>query len=341
MYDKDEFFLKKFTSLVLNDNYKSLVLAARGSSIHFQENSYIEPTINLQHGVSGNGGYLSGKINSMNLYSWLSTASVSQVKNLLRKNPKQSEWIKHRFKRLNWESCKCVIALLDLTEEDSDLIDDGYLTFAKLKIGGTELISEFLLSQFITEWEDEFESENFEPNGEEFLLKTYGDTSSLSKLLNEPEDSEKIVVGQCAPMFKLDKHSNLEHLTKYKLVQYEDEFEIWDREEGSYVYFNVDIEKKEKLDKEFYVPKRVLEILDDSQKEQLRKNASLVIEDNLAYVYKSVLKQKIPTFDSGNLNPQRDTWGADMYSILGGDGHEDVYLGDGMSIDSNGKLVDD
>ena len=66
-----------------------------------------------------------------------------------------------------------------------------------------------------------------------------------------------------------------------------------------------------------------------------------MIEDNLVFVYKSLLRQKTPPSEPRQMNLPRDTWGSEMYSILGGDGHGDVYLGDGMSLDANGRLIDD
>jgi hypothetical protein len=260
------------------------------------------------------------------------SSSINQVKDLLRKNPEQAEWIKHRFKLLNSEACKCVIALLDLTDEESSTVEDVEgITFIKLKVGGVELISEFLLSRFITEWEEEFQHANFDPNCEEYLNLINGGATT--------RDAE-VVIGECSPLFKLEKHHNLEHLTKYRLIQCDDEFETWQREEGSYVYFNVDIRKKEQLDKELLIPERIREILEEKQLEHLEKTAASVITDNLAYVYKIILKQQIPQHEINHSNVPRDSWGRDMYRVLGGNGRDDAYLGDGMSLDSNGRLID-
>lgn len=342
IYNSEGILLKHISQIFRDDNNKSVVISARGSSINFQEKYSIEPTINLQNSVSGDGGYLSGTLESMNLYSWICASTTNQVKSLLRENPEQAAWIKRRFKRINSESCKCVIALLDLTGVKNDSIDDiDYLTFIKLKIGDVELISEFLLSNFINEWEDEFETDELEPIGEDFVLQTYGDDSGLSRMLNKKTGDESVVIGECSPIFSLETFTNLTHLSKYRFVQDYDEFESWLVEDGLHFYFNLAIKYKQKLDDEYAIPSRVYEILEKHQLEHLEKTTSSVIEDNLVFVYKSLLRQKIPPSEPKQMNMPRDTWGSDMYSILGGDGYGDVYLGDGMSLDANGRLVDD
>ncbi len=332
IYNKGGVLVKHASSIFTDDNNHSVVLAARGSYINFQENFYKEPTIELENPVSGNGGYLNKQLDSMNLYSWMCSSSVGQVKNLLRKNPNQSEWIKDRFKVINSESCKCLIVLLDLTNVKSDNVDDvNYITFIKLKIGGAELISEFLLSQFINEWEEEFEFDDLKPIEQEYDFEKFIQTLS----------SETVVEGECSPIFKLETYTNLNHLTQYRLVEHCDEFERWFVENGSHFYFNVDIKNKKKLDAEYLIPRRVYEILEPHQIELLEKTAPSVIDENLVFVYKTLLRQKTPPSKSRQMSVPRDTWGSEMYSILGGDGCGDVYLGDGMSLDSNGRLVDD
>ena len=342
IYNKDGMLVKHASSIFVDDNDCPIVLAARGRFINFQENFYREPTIELEKSVSCNGGYLSKQLDSMNLYSWMCSSSVGQVKNLLRKNPNQSEWIKDRFKAINSQSCKCLIALLDLTDVKNVNVDDvNHITFVKLKIGGAELISEFLLSQFINEWEEEFEFDELEPIGEEYKILQYGGECNFTNPFRQPIASEPVVVGECSPIFRLETFTDLAHLTQYRFVEDCDEFESWLVKKGSHFYFNVDIKNKKKLDDEYVIPRRVYEILETHQLEHLEKTTSSVIEENIVFVYKSLLRQKTPPSEPRQINLPRDTWGSDMYSILGGDGHGDVYLGDGMSLDANGRLVDD
>ena len=334
--------LKYIPSFFSNDDGKSVVISARGDSIYFKDKSFNQPTVVIKNSVNGDGGYLGGEVDSQKMFFWICSSSVSQVKNLLRKNKEHLEWIRYRFKVFNKETCKCLMLLLDLTDVKSDSIDDvDWLTFARLKTGGTELISEFLMSQFINEWESEFEGDNLEPSGKDYRLLRYGDDSEFARDFFEPLSSEQVVVGECSPLFQFDKFSDLLHLTKYRSESDSDEGRTWTTEVGSYVYFNVDIKNKKKLDDELVIPKRMYEVLNANQIAQLNKNSASVIEDNLTYVYQSILKQRIPPVDSGNIKHQRDTWGAEMYSILGGDGYGDVYVGDGMSLDANGRLVDD
>jgi hypothetical protein len=334
--------LRFIPSFFSNDVGKSVVIASRGNSINFKDKDFNQPTVDIKNSVSGDGGYLGGEVDSLKMYFWIRSSTISQVKNFLRKNNEHRDWIKYRFKILNKETCKCLMLLLDLTGVKNDSIADvDWLTFAKLKTGGVELIPEFLLGSFIDEWEAVDDEDNFEPNGKDYRMLRYGDDSDLASFFCEPLSSEQIVVGECAPLFKLEMLSDLMHLTKYRYVSDSYDGQSWETAEGSYVYFNVDIKNKKKLDDELLIPKRIYEILDESQIEHLKKTAASVITDNLEYVYKSILKQQIPQVESFKLNSQHNAWGTDMYSLLGGDGYEDVYLGDGMSIDANGRIVDD
>ena len=334
--------LKYIPSFFTNDDGKSVVVSARGNSNYFKDKSFNQPTVLIKNSVNGDGGYLGGEVDSLKMFFWICSSSISQVKNLLRRNKEHLEWIRYRFKIFNKETCKCLILLLDLTGVKNDSVKDvDWLTFVKLKIGDSELISEFLMSKFIYEWEADFEQDNLEPNGKDYLRFRYGDDSIGASLFNEPLSNEQVLVGECSPIFRFDKFYDLLHLTKYRYVSDSYEGQTWETVEGSYVYFNVDIKNKKKLDDELVIPKRIYEILNENQIAQLNTNSTSVIEDNLTYVFESILKQKIPQVDSGNSNQQRDTWGAEMYDVLGGDGYEDVYLGDGMSIDSNGRIIDD
>ncbi len=55
--------------------------------------------------------------------------------------------------------------------------------------------------------------------------------------------------------------------------------------------------------------------------------------------------QKTPGFrrDSASdyARMQAASWAADMYDICGGDGEGNAYLGDGLSITSDGQITDD
>ena len=58
-------------------------------------------------------------------------------------------------------------------------------------------------------------------------------------------------------------------------------------------------------------------------------------------IYSNIFKQRISEDHVDPTYQRRDSWGLDMYNVLGGDGYNNMYLGDGMSIDSRGNLIDD
>ena len=65
-------------------------------------------------------------------------------------------------------------------------------------------------------------------------------------------------------------------------------------------------------------------------------------EKDLATTITPVVKATRPlasTFDYGRMRAA--AWAADMYDVCGGDGENNAYLGDGISITPDGHLVDD
>lgn len=92
------------------------------------------------------------------------------------------------------------------------------------------------------------------------------------------------------------------------------------------------------------IPKRIEEILDEGQLKHLNITASSVFNDNLEFIYSNIFKQKIPHDPIDTTYQRQDSCGMDamdLYNVLGGDGYNNMYLGDGISIDSHGNLIDD
>jgi len=153
LHYEEGFSLKNISRIFIDqDKGKSVVISAIGSSIRYEDYSKKSNFIEIKKSIMGESGKLHGKVSPMNMFFWLTAATKSQVKSLLREESESIEWIRNSYKVYKDQKCKSVVALLDLTNvENNDLGDITYLNCAKLKIGGVELIGEYLLSNFIIE----------------------------------------------------------------------------------------------------------------------------------------------------------------------------------------------
>jgi len=342
LHYEDEFSLKDISKIFIDeDTGKSVVISAIGSSIWYENYSKKSNFIEIKKSIMGESGKLYGKVSPMNMFFWLTAATKNQVKSLLRENSESIEWIRNAYKVFKNHKCKSVVALLDLTNvKNHELGDVTYLNCAKLKIGGVELISEYLLSNFIIEWMEEFRYSQLEPVSDTYYKSIHGNDYETEFFFSK--GSKSYERGFSSPLFTFDKKFNLSHLTVGEVVTHEDDYSTWETEEGSYCYFNLNLDKVKIIDDSLTIPRRILEILDEGQINHLNKTAASVINDDLIRVYSGIFNQIIPSdISETRSNNSIDTWGSDMYDILGGDGTDTVYLGDGVSIDSRGNLVDD
>lgn len=339
LYDEKGISIKHIPKIYTNDeSTQSVVISAIGNSIDWEDSLNDSSYIELSNSISGDGGFLFGKVHYMRIFFWICASTISQVKKLLRDNPNLKSKINRIYKIYSTSNCECVIALLDLTNvknyelgEQAESID-----CAKLKVGSVNLIYDFLLSNFIIEYEDEFKYTNLEPKSQIYDESIYGDWIPFIK-------NDDFSRGQASPYFKFEKFYNLNHLTKGRVEEHHDDedFSMWTTEEGSYCYFNFEIKNLDKLKTLLEIPKRIEEILDEDQIKHLKMTASSVFNDNLVYIYSNIFKQRITEDHVDATYQRRDSWGLDMYNVLGGDGYNNMYLGDGMSIDSRGNLIDD
>ncbi len=273
------------------------------------------------------------------------------------------------------------------------------------KTGGIELISEYLLSNFITDiYDEEYTSSTWiDENGKEIITDEVGRLivdwvsidhippfpakkgdqfivngvtykydgfdwldDSLNYISRDP--SGKIIAnGRTTDFYPHRIHDSEDEFIfnnlKYKRVYVNNltlapdfrnlipkrEYPSFDFDDFGTIYgnsrfqYNINYEnlKKYWLD-DYSVPKYIFELLTSDQKTQAAKFLSSIIESDWKSVLKKIFNQEFSVEDVKF--PQKsfkDTWGSEMYSSLGGDGEENIYLSDGVSIRPDGSLTED
>ena len=219
------------------------------------------------------------------------------------------------------------------------------------KSGGIELLSEYLLSNFITDVHD---PENFgecwvDKNDNELIVDILGDIVLNGKPtgIKAPHIwDEQTEFTFNNTVFNKKFVNNLTLAPDFRNLIQQREYPNYDGDGPLYGHkkfqYNINQTNLKKWIDENNIPEFIFEILNPEQKQLLSKRLSSQIELCSDLILKTVLNQKIEVKNTQtHKNITRDTWGSEMYHSLGGDGEEDIYLSDGVSIRPDGSLTDD
>lgn len=278
--------------------------------------------------------------------------TISEVRQLLENDKNQSLII----------SCRCdddefIKKIMILSFDDNDdpdpiqkITSDGIFG----KCGGTELISEFLLSNFITDIEDEeYSGKNWvDENGNEACIDSTGYLviDGFSTEFKPPsiwDDINEFTFKNISYKKKFVNNLTLSpdfrNLIPQRTYSSLDEYG-YDMEPRGNTRFqhNINQDNLKKWAIKYDIPNFIFEILNKDQKIALSERLSSHIEWNWVFILKSILNQEFKFEEAvTDQKVSRNKGGSDLYSSLGGDGEEDIYLSDGVSIRPDGSLTDD
>lgn len=371
--------LKELPNFILDSKTgKSLVISAKAGSLSKQYmninapiSTYQKPekTIRVKHRVNSTTSNLWFDEKESDVFFWLCSASIEEVKSLYRKNPEIKKDIKSAYKKYKRIFFECAVIL---AEHDSVEISEGWhdlYNCVKVKHGGRELIAEFLTSDFIEQYEEEFgwnsqhkwgdwwtDSEppgKFEPNGDYYYEKSTTRPVRIDEIYREfsfqfkdefnPSNHHQVRNFNCneyvCPMMKFGRNNNLQHLSNEKSF----EGEIY------HPNYNLNSECFKDLNNIIYAAPLVINLLNEKQLNELHRETDELIFDNIYKIFSQGFRKRLDYYtvsgeviqDEIKVRQTYDPWGSEMYDILGGDGDNSVYLGDGMSIDRDGDLTDD
>lgn len=81
------------------------------------------------------------------------------------------------------------------------------------------------------------------------------------------------------------------------------------------------------------------------QQTKLAGDVPEIIKNEIKNIATRLPGQKVPSFRrhsaSDYARMEAASWAADMYDFCGGDGENNAYLGDGLSITPDGQITDD
>lgn len=246
--------------------------------------------------------------------------------------------------------------MLILSYKDSGAIEPIQKNTTKgifSKTGGIELISEYMLSNFITDWEDpEHTHINWvDSSGNEIDLDINANlvVNGKSEDFRPPsiwdEVDEFVFKNQTYKkryINNLSLASDFRNLIVKRKYPNEDEYGYkFDLDGEKRFQYNINqVNLKEWID-EYRIPDFIFDILEKDQKNQLANRLASHIQWNWQNILKNIFNQKFIVEEVKD--PQKsfkDTWGTEMYSSLGGDGDESIYLSDGVSLRPDGSISD-
>ncbi len=338
--------LKHLHDFLLNEQDESIIISARSEALIFNDLYYINSSVELENPVYGTAGALSGKCSRLDIYFWLCSSPIKDVKKLLRSNKSVRSIISEIFKCYNgsindFSTALFLVDMKNKNAEDLNLIFKDFKILQCLKIvcGGVEVVYEYLLSNFIYENENQYDI----LRGSHLLHDEKGDAKI--KIFPEYPSSTKSSEVYFSPIYQFSKNTDLFHLTPQKMEEYYDDYGFsYTKKGGSYPYYRLKLNYVEKINHEFIIPQRVYEILTQEQLEKLESSAADTLDRFLIFIFDNVFGYRYKDITSSNVETivsNGKCWNNDMYEILGGDGSDSVYLGDGLSIDKNGNIVDD
>lgn len=231
---------------------------------------------------------------------------------------------------------KAVKFLLVLAYDDGDMAPDKVRTseiaFIKVKRGGSELVSEFLLSNFIRGTTINWHRRDSQPIGEE-------ESNSICFMFDEIDPA----IYEQRWNYDFTLAGDFGNLALTELIDMDEDY----GPEYSNPVFQYQINQKavSYLDSLVDIPYRVEKILSDEQKKTLADEVPMIVKNELDYIAIKLFGQAVQNFkedsarDYGRM--RESAWAVDMYDFCGGDGVSNAYLGGGLSITPDGQITDD
>jgi len=318
---------------ITDDADKSLVIAARGSEMSSDVLFAPEFKIEVIYSVDQEPK----KILFREVYDHIYSLREEDRKSFFDINSRCADQI---IQMMEYMKDCTVNRLLVLAENDEQPIKkptNPELLCFEVKEGGPELVIEFLLSAFCRHVDYEWvrrddPSQKYSPPDDYFL--------AYISFTDEVKAKYKEI-----PIYNFSINSNFDDLIEYELDGYDDGGGPGCKGSSDFYYYSVNLQALTKLKEMIYIPGRVQNILTSEQIAKLDAEVQGILMNELDYIARVVLKQKVDSCVNDLANEYRRMserqWTSDMYDTLGGDGEGNVYMNDGLSLSPDGRTVDD
>lgn len=309
---------------------KSLIISARTGPMSRDMYSMGDVTVDMPDGTIK-------KFEEKQLMEYIYRLTESERINFQIQSDKNLKALKH-IQRLWTDATSDKIMVLSYwdgftVDELTDQMAYLGLDFLSIKIGGPELISEFLLADFCN----------------------HGIRKIVAKPGNELSDNNTLDPYQSAESL-FEEQENFDYVLDWNFsIQGNIDFPKYFEEEGGsddggglvkcskcLYYYSIDMKALDKLIKLLHIPARVIEMLTQDQLLELKRQAPKILFDEIDYIAIKVFSQNLDNFKEdrkySELVKGEAGWSSSMHGALGGIGGQSVYLGGGLSITASGKL---
>lgn len=296
LYSEDYFQLSLVKNFVVDSNGTSIVIAARSGEV-VQGTQFLDDGIHVP---------VLGEMKNFDIYLNFMDSSDVELKERL---PNQND-LKHVETILNVAKSKFsnkVMVLAYYDESDPTLAEDlKQPEIVSYKIGGIEVIQEFIFSNFLNELKS-------------FSRKKINGGVDLRMSKNAIDNKEN---------HKFD-------LSKSHLVMLDDHWYgdggIYEEEQRFERYtYNINQNKVDGLKANLEIPDRVYQILTSEQKEIIDSQNLSIIKSLMDYIGIDVFSQELENYsEAARINHQsmlQAVWQSEMSDFAGHDG----YIGDGI-----------
>ena len=323
---------------VINDSKKSVVIAARGDEAKSGEH-YLDNGFHFEKIKGDSASWYS-------IYTAYKRRSIDSNINGDESEPiKDVEAEKFLENLAAFVEGNVVTKLITLAfDEDGEIggVEDANIKL--MKRGGGELVVEFMLSKFIEEsyrgWFYKSDGRRLEGDDHLRIRKDSDlDSGAFHDSLYPPFSPEEM--SQLEEKWHYD-FTTFDNLSAMDGIEYPEDPEY---DSIKYLYqYKISKKKLEKYKKKIEIPYRVYEILTKEQKQLLSDQAHGILMDAVDDIGHDLFGLNFDNFAADERHRksilESRQWGAELYGSLS-TGGGNVYLGDGMSLDSNGNLVDD
>jgi hypothetical protein len=308
-YDEDMYYIDDVPNMVYSEETgESLVISARGNGLSDGRQ------------ILDNGKFFPKVENDPDRYS-KAFSNMNHLNDeeleLVFGDMKEKEIVQTMRDIRRLGNSKFVSKLMILAYSDGNEKElPDFPDLIKIKVGGTEIVAEYMLSEFCSEFKK--------------VSPINTNNENLDKRIKWNSDDTRYWNYE----FNFDLSENLSELDEIDNSNTEIDMDgtVWDGSFKRY-RFNINDKAVNSLFEEFKIPGRVYDVLTKEQLMQLKEQFPLLLQEKMDFIGLQVFKQKFDSLDAHHrLMESRvasENWRSSMRQILGEDGS---YLGDGISL---------
>lgn len=309
LYDEDMYCIDDVPNMIYSDeNGESLVISARGNGL----------TDGRQ--VLDNGKFFVKVEGDPDRYSKAFSNMIhlnDEELELVFGDMKEKEIVQTMRDIRRLGNSKFVSKLMILAYSDGNEKElPDFPELIKIKVGGTEIVAEYMLSEFCSDFK------KVSPNKV--------NAEKIEDRIKWNSNEERYWNYE----FNFDLSGNLSELNEIddSATEIDMDGTVWDLSFKRY-QFNINDNAVDTIYKDIHIPSRLYDVLTKEQLIQLKEQLPSLLQEKMDFIGLQVFKQKFDSLDAYHrLMESRvasENWRNSMRQILGEDGS---YLGDGISL---------